>query len=609
MNYSRKKFGDGGFGRVSCGNERLPSSVESFVNGIRARYDTCVPDPLINTPEYTVTELGLALKWTVENAYGYVRVRGEISGFKRAASGHLYLALKDAGAVIDGVMWKGGAAALRFRPEDGLEVVATGKLTTYPGRSKYQIVIERMEPAGAGALMALLEARKAKLAGEGLFETGRKRPLPYIPEVIGVVTSPTGAVIRDILHRLAERFPRRVLVWPVAVQGENAAAQVANAVAGFNALAAGGAIPRPDLIIVARGGGSIEDLWAFNEEIVVRAVAASAIPVITAVGHETDTTLIDFAGDHRAPTPTAAAERAVPVLAELRLAAGALGLRLDRAAARGQALRRERAEALARRLPAPSALLGPRRQRSDDVAERLPRALRAAAAGWRGRFERSGLALRPRLLDRRLRADSDRLRHGAVPLTAALRSTLARDGARLGAIGGTLKRGLLDRRMEADRDRLGRGVIRAEGAMRVVLGSERSRLGVVAGRLRPVVVTNAAMRARVSLAAAARLLDTLGPNNILDRGYAYVTSRDGHVVADTLAAKARVSLTLTFRDGSVDVTTAGTDAAGTSLPGIRTAGTSAAGRDAVSAKPPGTNDAAKAKTLIDTAKPIQERLF
>ncbi|MBV8972124.1 MAG: exodeoxyribonuclease VII large subunit, partial [Sphingomonadaceae bacterium] len=357
-----------------------------------------------NTPEYTVSELGAALKRTVEDAYGYVRVRGEISGFKRAASGHLYLCLKDAGAVIDGVMWKGGAAALRFRPEDGLEVVATGKLTTYPGRSKYQIVIERMEPAGAGALMALLEARKRALAAEGLFAAERKRPLPFLPEVIGVVTSPTGAVIRDILHRLADRFPRRVLVWPVAVQGEAAAGQVAAAVAGFNALpllstrhprergdpspelrldaarlvftdgrremgpgfrredgeesgddgAGARAIPRPDLLIVARGGGSIEDLWAFNEEAVVRAVAASAIPVITAVGHETDTTLVDFASDHRAPTPTAAAERAVPVLADLRATVGALGLRLDWAAARGVALRRERAEAMARRLPTPA---------------------------------------------------------------------------------------------------------------------------------------------------------------------------------------------------------------------------------------------------------------
>ena len=463
-----------------------------------------------NTPEYTVTELGQALKRTVEDAYGYVRVRGEISGFKRAASGHLYLCLKDAGAVIDGVMWKGGAGLLRFRPEDGLEVVATGKLTTYPGRSKYQIVIERMEPAGAGALMALLEARKAKLGAEGLFAAERKRPLPYIPEVIGVVTSPTGAVIRDILHRLAERFPRRVLVWPVAVQGEAAAGQIAAAVAGFNAVLPGGPVPRPDLLIVARGGGSIEDLWAFNEEAVVRAVAASGIPVITAVGHETDTTLVDFAGDHRAPTPTAAAERAVPVLADLRASVGALGIRLDRAAARGVALRRERAEGAARRLPTPATLLGLRRQRADDLAERLPRALRAAAAGWQGRVERSGRALVPGLLERRATADRDRIVRATERLRAGGRALLAADAAKLAHAGAGLRPSLLAARRD---------------------------------------------RALAALAATARLLGTLGPEQVLARGYAYVTAK-GHVVPSAAAARTQPALTLRFADGSVEVTTA-----------------------------------------------------
>ncbi|QYE36075.1 exodeoxyribonuclease VII large subunit [Polymorphobacter sp. PAMC 29334] len=465
---------------------------------------------LLNTPEYTVSELGLALKRTVENAYGYVRVRGEISGFKRATSGHLYLCLKDAGAVIDGVMWKGGAAALPFRPEDGLEVIATGKLTTYPGRSKYQIVIERMEPAGAGALMALLEARKAKLAAEGLFDPARKRALPYIPRVIGVITSPTGAVIRDILHRLSDRFPRRVLVWPVVVQGEAAAGQVAAAVAGFNALVRGGQIPRPDLLIVARGGGSVEDLWAFNEEIVVRAVAASTIPVITAVGHETDTTLVDFAGDHRAPTPTAAAERAVPVLADLRLTLGGLGLRLDRAAARGVELRAERATALARRLPTPSALLGLRQQRADELADRLPRALRAAAAGWRARYDRAGGALQRPLLDRRVLLERTRVERTAERLRAGGRALLANDAAKLGRAGAGLRPALLGVRRD---------------------------------------------RAVAALGSAARLLETLGPNNVLKRGYAYVTTRDGHVITSAGAARAKVALRLTFDDGTVDVTT------------------------------------------------------
>ncbi len=273
---------------------------------------------LPNAHEFTVSELSAALKRTVEDSYGHVRVRGEISGFRGPhASGHCYFALKDDSAKIEAVIWKGVNGRMRFKPQEGLEVIATGKLTTYPGSSKYQIVIEALEPAGVGALMALLEERKKKLAAEGLFDEARKKALPWLPEVIGVITSPTGAVIRDILHRLEDRFPRRVLVWPVRVQGEDSAEQVSAAINGFNALPEGGKIPRPDLLIVARGGGSLEDLWAFNEEIVVRAAAASKIPLISAVGHETDVTLIDFAADRRAPTPTAAAEMAVPVRAEL----------------------------------------------------------------------------------------------------------------------------------------------------------------------------------------------------------------------------------------------------------------------------------------------------
>ena len=271
-----------------------------------------------NAPPLSVSELSGMLKRTVEDRFGHVRLRGEISGFKRAASGHLYLCLKDDNAVIDGVMWKGGAQRLAFAPQDGVEVIATGKLTTYPGRSKYQIVIDRMELAGEGALMALLEKLKATLASEGLFAPERKKPLPFLPRTIGVVTSPTGAVIRDILHRLADRCPTQVLLWPVLVQGQGAAEQVARAVRGFSAMDGSGALPRPDLVIIARGGGSIEDLWSFNEEIVVRAVADCSIPIISAVGHETDTTLCDYAADRRAPTPTAAAEMAVPVRGDRR---------------------------------------------------------------------------------------------------------------------------------------------------------------------------------------------------------------------------------------------------------------------------------------------------
>jgi exodeoxyribonuclease VII large subunit len=328
-----------------------------------------------NAPAQTVSELSGALKRQVEDAFGHVRVRGEISGFKRHSSGHCYLSLKDERACIDGVIWKGQAAAMRFRPEDGIEVIATGKLTTYPGRSKYQIVIDRMELAGQGALMALLDQRRRMLAAEGLFDESRKRPLPFMPRIIGVVTSPTGAVIRDILHRLEDRCPTHVILWPVAVQGEAAAAQVARAVRGFGALPGDGPVPRPDLLIVGRGGGSIEDLWAFNEEEVVRAIAESPIPVISAVGHETDTTLADFAADRRAPTPTAAAEMAVPVRAELAHHVRELGGRAERLARRYRERAGERYEAVADRFPALEGLFAGQQQRLDDIADRLPRAL------------------------------------------------------------------------------------------------------------------------------------------------------------------------------------------------------------------------------------------
>ena len=324
-----------------------------------------------NLAEYTVTELAFALKRTVEEAYGLVRVRGELSGFKRAASGHLYFALKDEKALIDAVAWRGSVPKLAFEPADGLEVICTGRLTTYPGRSKYQLVVERIEPAGVGALMALLEERRRLLTAEGLFDQARKRPLPFLPEVIGVVTSPTGAVIRDILHRVADRFPVRVLVWPVLVQGEGAAEQIAAAIRGFGALPMGGAVPRPDVLIVARGGGSIEDLWAFNEEAVVRAAAASPIPLISAVGHETDTTLIDHAADRRAPTPTAAAEMAVPVRRDLLLQQSDLDGRLHHAVARRLDQLAQRLDGLARGLPRPEMVLGMAAQRLDDLGERL----------------------------------------------------------------------------------------------------------------------------------------------------------------------------------------------------------------------------------------------
>jgi len=353
-----------------------------------------------NAPALSVSQLSAAIKRTVEDGFSRVRVRGELSGAKRAASGHFYAALKDDNALIDMVMWKGQAARLAFRPEDGIEVIATGKLTTYPGRSKYQLVVESLEVAGEGALMLLFEKLKARLGSEGLFDQGRKQPLPYLPRTIGVVTSPTGAVIRDILHRLADRCPTHVIVWPVLVQGEGAAAQVAKAVRGFDALALGGPVPRPDLVIVARGGGSIEDLWAFNEEIVVRAIADCRIPTISAVGHETDVTLADYAADRRAPTPTAAAEMAVPVRAELLAQLATWGGRMIGAANRGQALGGERLGALARHLPKRDALYAPQRQRLDDAGERLDRGQRQRLTMLAERLASRGGALRPALLAR-----------------------------------------------------------------------------------------------------------------------------------------------------------------------------------------------------------------
>ena len=381
-----------------------------------------------NAAPFTISEISAMLKRTVEDRFGFVRLRGELSGVKRAASGHLYCSLKDEKAVIDGVMWRGSAGRLAFKPEDGLEIIASGKLTTYPGRSKYQIVIEHMEIAGQGALLALLEKTRARLAAEGLFAQERKRALPFLPTVIGVVTSPTGAVIRDILHRLDDRFPTDVLVWPVLVQGEGAAGQIAAAVRGFSAIREDCAVPRPDLLIVARGGGSIEDLWAFNEEEVVRAIAESTIPVISAVGHETDTTLADFAADMRAPTPTAAAEIAVPVREELLAQLDELAMRKRRCAIRPVSLGRERLDARVQRLPRPEALLAPSVQRLDELSEKLRRGLRDRAGAEREKLHAVAGRLSLPLLRGRIANGGERLaRAGLVPRLLERRLTQARD--------------------------------------------------------------------------------------------------------------------------------------------------------------------------------------
>ena len=361
---------------------------------------------LTNLPEFSVTELSGALKRVVEENFAFVRVRGEISGLKVPPSGHVYFDLKDDKAVLNAVIWRPSVARLKLRPESGMEVVVTGKLTTYAGRSNYQLIVEQVELAGLGALMALLEERKKRLAAEGLFDAARKKKLPFLPEVIGVVTSPTGAVIRDIMHRLNDRFPRRVLLWPVAVQGDNAAAEIAAAIKGFNLM--NGKFPKPDLIIVARGGGSVEDLMAFNDEAVVRAAAASTIPLISAVGHETDTTLIDFAADMRAPTPTAAAELAVPVRAELLAQTFDYARRMLNCFGKGLKDRQRHLAQLARVLPRADTLFATPRQRLDRAVDGLGKALGINLQKHGANFHRTSSLLRPRILQDRIRLGRER---------------------------------------------------------------------------------------------------------------------------------------------------------------------------------------------------------
>jgi exodeoxyribonuclease VII large subunit len=473
-------------------------------------------DPQPNVVEFTVSELSAALKRTVEDAYGYVRVRGEISGYKGPhSSGHVYFALKDQSAKIDGVIWKMTFNRMRLKPEEGMEVIVTGRLTTYPNRSSYQIIVETLEPAGLGALMALLEERKRKLAAEGLFDEARKQLLPFLPQVIGVVTSPTGAVIRDILHRLADRFPRHVIVWPVKVQGDGSAEQVAAAIVGFNALPEQGRIRRPDLLIVARGGGSLEDLWSFNEEIVVRAAAASMIPLISAVGHETDITLIDFASDRRAPTPTAAAEMAVPVRADL---IADLMNKARRALAcwqRAQDHRRTELRAAARALPDAEELLAIPRQRLDSCAERLPRALRANAQIHHTKFSRVAGRLAPQLL----------------------RSTVERRRLRLD---GCTQR--LGTALKTYRDTQISRVSRARD--RVTVLSERSKRAMLA-----LVATRSARLDR-----SYQLLRAFSYQSVLERGFALVRDGSGHPLRAAASVQPGMALDIEFSDGCVAAT-------------------------------------------------------
>lgn len=401
--------------------------------------DSADTAPPSNAQAYSVSELAFALKRTLEDAYGFVRLRGELSKVTHHASGHVYLTLKDDKAALDGVVWKGSVRGLSVRPEQGLEVVVTGRITTFPAGSRYQIVIESMEAAGVGALLAQLERLKAKLAAEGLFEASRKQRLPTMPAVVGVITSPTGAVIRDILHRIRDRWPCRVIVWPVVVQGDAAAGQVAAAVRGFNAMSPDGPVPRPDILIVARGGGSVEDLWAFNDEALARTVAESTIPLISAVGHETDTTLIDFVSDRRAPTPTAAAEMATPVLSELKALVADYDRRLNQCGGRAVESRRERLTALSRGLPRPADILALAGQRLDFAASHLTLGLRRNVDLHAGRLTRVAGPLRPAMLQRRTEQLGERLNAVNLRFNGTIGRRFDTDTARLEAVGKLLQ--------------------------------------------------------------------------------------------------------------------------------------------------------------------------
>ena len=494
-----------------------------------------------NAQEVTVSELSSALKRTVEDRFGFVRVRGEITGYRGPhSSGHCYFALKDQTAKIDAVMWKGVFSKLRVRPEEGMEVVATGKLTTFPGKSSYQIVVESIEPAGIGALMALLEDRRRKLAAEGLFDDGRKQLLPYLPEIIGVITSPTGAVIRDILHRIADRFPRRVIVWPVRVQGETSAAEVARAIEGFNALPDGGRIPRPDVIIVARGGGSLEDLWGFNEEIVVRAAAGSMLPLVSAVGHETDWTLIDHAADVRAPTPTAAAEMCVPVRADLMGQIVDLARRHTGALLRLVERRRSELRGLTRALPTGDAIVAVPRQRLDRAGERLITSLEAGVRTRRIRLERASRTLLAQSPHARMARASQKLDSLEKQLRKAQENLSERRGQKLDALDKRLKTAFANR----------------AGLARHTFAADRQKLELAHTRMQNAL-NNANQRRTARLQSFAQLLGTLGYKNVLARGYALVRDASGKPARSATVIEPGASLTIEFADGKVAAVASG----------------------------------------------------
>ena len=495
----------------------------------RSMLTTMQAAPLSNIAEFTVSELSSAIKRTVEDAFGLVRLRGEVSGYRGPhSSGHAYLCLKDDSARIDAVIWRTAFAKLKFKPEEGLEVIVTGRVTTFPGKSNYQIVIEQLEPAGAGALMALLEERKKKFAAEGLFDQERKRALPFWPQVVGIITSPTGAVIRDMLHGFTERCPTRVLLWPVRVQGETCGAEVAAAIRGFNALPVEGWLPRPDLLIVARGGGSLEDLWGFNEEAVVRAAAESTIPLISAVGHETDWTLIDLVADARAPTPTKAAEWAVPKHSDLVLRLSECADRARRCVRRHLEKLRAEFRGAERGLPRPQALLAVPRQRFDAAGGRLGLSLRHFSERSRARLEYHSVRLTPRHIRLALERAAERVSRAGDSAKRCFRESIVKKRERLNDRGTRLNPRLLAGPSIRQRERL----------------ESLSARGAQGAR-------NTLNRRAFELTSLSQLLRSLSHKSVLDRGFALVRGFGSKVIRRAAALETTATLDIEFADGHV----------------------------------------------------------
>lgn len=493
-----------------------------------------------NLAEYTISEISGSIKRTVESAFGLVRIRGEISGFRgRHSSGHAYFSMKDDRARIEAVIWRGVFSKLKFQPEEGMEMIATGKVTTYPGSSKYQIVIEALEPAGAGALMAMLEERRKKLAAEGLFDAARKQLLPDLPRVIGVITSPTGAVIRDILHRINDRYPLHVIVWPVRVQGETTGEEVARAISGFNQFDSRSGIARPDVLIVARGGGSLEDLWGFNDEVVVRAAAESDIPVISAVGHETDWTLIDHAADQRAPTPTAAAEFAVPVKADLEAQVANVAARLKAGMSRLLDQHRTKVQTTSRLIPSADMILSLPRRRLDEASGSLGQGLRLNVVQKRAAFARSSSRLTPVSLRASLREKHQNIAQLAAGSDRYIERHLHHQSALMNRLTSMLtpQTQRMLQRARTDRETIGSIGRRADRAMEQTL-----------------------RKASDVMHAQWRLLRSLSHKSVLERGFAVVRDEKGAHIARAANLKTGQPVSIEFYDGNITSITGGADA-------------------------------------------------